>query len=89
MIVLAIRLEVDLIFRNTYQIFFSKDQHADIASRLINDLITALVDPNLYYSRFSFFESGREAIEIKMQQVKKGLIAAPKKKFMIRSTLMQ
>ena len=33
--------------------------------KLINDLITQLIDPNIYYSRFSFFESGFEAIEKK------------------------
>ena len=33
--------------------------------KLINDLITQLIDPNIFYSRFSFFESGRDAIEIK------------------------
>ena len=33
--------------------------------KLMNDVITLLIDPNLYYSRFSFFESGREAINIK------------------------
>ena len=34
--------------------------------KLINDLITQLLDPNIFYSRFSFFESGREAINIKV-----------------------
>jgi len=38
--------------------------------KLINDLITQLIDPNLYYSRFSFFESGREAINIKTDKAK-------------------
>jgi len=33
--------------------------------KLINDLITQLIDPNIFYSRFSFFESGREAINLK------------------------
>jgi hypothetical protein len=33
--------------------------------KLINDVITHLLDPNLYYSRFSFLESGKEAINIK------------------------
>lgn len=33
--------------------------------KLINDVITHLLDPNLYYSRFSFLESGMEAINIK------------------------
>ena len=39
--------------------------------KLINDVITQLVDPNLYYSRLSFFESGREAINLKFDKAKK------------------
>lgn len=35
--------------------------------KLINDVITHLLDPNLYYSRFSFLESGMEAINIKYE----------------------
>ena len=33
--------------------------------KYINDVITYLIDPNIYYSRLSFFESGRQAIDIK------------------------
>lgn len=65
MIVLAIRIEVEVIFKNSYRVFFSKDEHEKIAMKLINDVITLLIDPNIYYSRLSFFESGREAIGIK------------------------
>ena len=63
--ILAIRMEVELIFKNAYPKFFEIESHDKIAMKLINDLITQLIDPNLYYSRFSFFESGREAINIK------------------------
>lgn len=35
--------------------------------KLMNDVITHLLDPNLYYSRFSFLESGMEAINIKYE----------------------
>ena len=71
MIVLAVRIEVEIIFKNSYKIFFSKEQHERIALKLINDVITQLIDPNLYYSRLSFFESGREAINIKYDKSKK------------------
>jgi hypothetical protein len=71
MIVLAIRIEVEIIFKNSYRVFFSKDQHEKIAMKLINDVITLLIDPNLYYSRLSFFESGREAIHIKYMKSKR------------------
>lgn len=37
--------------------------------KLINDVITHLLDPNIYYSRFSFLESGIEAINIKYEVI--------------------
>lgn len=37
--------------------------------KLINDVITYLLDPNLYYSRFSFLESGKEAINLKFEVI--------------------
>ena len=36
-----------------------------MASRLVNGVISELLDPNLYYSRLSFLESGKEALDIK------------------------
>ena len=87
MIVLAIRIEVELIYKNSYKIFFSKDQHCQIAMKLVNDVITQLVDPNLYFSRFSFFESGREAINIKYEKSKHQHNV--NKKFYTRSALIQ
>ena len=35
------------------------------AMRLVNGVITELLDPKVYYSRFSFLESGKEAIDKK------------------------
>ena len=35
------------------------------AMRLVNGVITELLDPKIYYSRFSFLESGKEAIDKK------------------------
>ena len=37
----------------------------------MNDVITRVLDPNIYYSRMSFFESGREAINIKHEKSKR------------------
>jgi hypothetical protein len=31
----------------------------------MNDVITNMLDPNLYFSRFSFLESGMDAINLK------------------------
>ena len=38
---------------------------------MINDVITMLIDANMNYSRLSFFESGREAIDIKHDKMKR------------------
>jgi hypothetical protein len=65
MIVLAIRINIEKIFKNSYRIFFSQSTHDKISMKLINDVITALIDPNKYYSRFAFFSSSRAAIELK------------------------
>ena len=45
-------------------------------SRLINGAITEMMDPNLYFSRFSFLESGKEAIDLKFKLNKKTLISS-------------
>jgi hypothetical protein len=42
--------------------------------RLVNGAITEILDPNIYFSRFSFLESGKEAIDIKHKLNKKSLI---------------
>ena len=89
MIVLALRIEVQIIFKNCYPTFFSKELHDKIASKLINDLITQLVDPNIFYSRFSFFESGLDAINIKYERNKASSIDVARNKFFTRSALMQ
>lgn len=65
LILLTIRLEVESIYRNTYPSLMSSSETEDTAMRQINCLITEIIDPKLYYSRFSFLESGKEAIDIK------------------------
>jgi hypothetical protein len=65
MLTLAIRLALEVIFKNSYPNFFEVDIHEKLAMKLINDVVTSIIDPNLYYSRFSFLESGREAINLK------------------------
>lgn len=87
MIVLAVRFEVESIFKSTYPIFFSKEIHEKIAMKYINDVITYLLDPNIYYSRLSFFESGRQAINIKYDKAKRA--GAGHSKFFTRSALVQ
>jgi len=81
MIVLAIRIEIEMIYKNSYPMFFSEPVQAKIANKLINDQITELLDPNLYISRFSFYESGRDANHSNATSVMS--------KFYTRSALMQ
>lgn len=81
MIVLAIRVEIELIYKNSYPLFFSEPIQEKIAVKLINDQITELIDPNLYISRFSFYESGRDANHANTSNAMS--------KFYTRSALMQ
>lgn len=71
MVLLAIRIEVEVIFHNNYPSFMAEQANDALTSRLINGAITEVLDPNLYYSRFSFLESGKEAIDIKSKIAKK------------------
>ena len=87
MILLAVRIEVEIIFKNSYKVFFSKESHERIAMKLINDVITQLIDPNVYYSRLSFFESGKDAINIKYEKSKKQP-SNGMSKFFMRSALV-
>ncbi len=65
LILLAIRLEVESIYRNTYPKVMCDPETEDKAMHLMSCLTTEIIDPNLYYSRFSFLESGKEAIDLK------------------------
>ena len=89
MLVLALRIEVELIFKNSYPKFFAIPVHDKIAMKQINDLITQLVDPNLFYSRFSFFESGRDAINIKYSKGRANEMSSPQTRFFRRSALVE
>ena len=68
--------------------------------RLINGAITELIDPKVYYSRFSFLESGKDAIDIKYKIHKRGgqlespergggVLPNLKSKYYTRSTLVR
>lgn len=59
--------------------------------RLVNGVITELLDPKIFFSRFSFLESGKEAIELKtkLQQQKKSNETSAKSKFYTRSALIK
>lgn len=65
LLLLTIRLEVESIFRNGYRQIMHDPDAEEEAMRLISGLITEIIDPKIYYSRLSFLESGKEAIDIK------------------------
>lgn len=70
LLLLTIRLQVESIFRNTYPAILSDPDTEQLAMRLTSCLITEVLDPQLYYSRFSFLESGKNAIDIKNRMFK-------------------
>lgn len=72
MILLAVRIELEMIFRNCYPGFMSVKLNEKMIVRYYNGLLTELLDPNIYYSRFSFLESGKEAIDLKSKIAKNG-----------------
>lgn len=64
------------------------------AMRLVNGVITELLDPKIYYSRFSFLESGKEAIDKKFilntkNTGKSGLQEDKRGKYYVRSALVK
>lgn len=65
MILLAIRVEMEVILKISYPTFMENDQNEIKTMQLVNGIITELLDPNLYYSRFSFLESGKDALDLK------------------------
>jgi len=65
MILLAIRVEMEVILKVNFPHFMENQSNEEIAMRLVNGVITELLDPKIYYSRFSFLESGKEAIDRK------------------------
>lgn len=65
LVLLTIRLEIESIFKNTYRKFLGNEEMEELAMKHMGALITEILDPKLYYSRLSFMESGKEAIDIK------------------------
>jgi len=65
MILLAIRVEMEVILKVNYPQFMDVKANEEKVMRLVNGVITELLDPKIYFSRFSFLESGKEAIDKK------------------------
>ena len=101
LILLTIRLEIESIYKNAYPLIMIQPGTEEVAMKLISGCITEIIDPKLYYSRFSFLESGKDAIDIKHRLLKRGgtltgkegssspLLPNVKAKFFTRSTLIK
>ena len=89
MIVLSVRALIDHIFRSTYIKFYEEQRHDMILSKLINDVITILLDPNMYYSRFSFFESEKDAMKLTYHKVRASKLPKINSKLFTRSALVK
>ena len=76
MILLAIRVEMEVILKVNYPSFMENKVNQEKGMRLVNGVITELLDPKIYYSRFSFLESGKEAIDKKFSINTKGLASS-------------
>lgn len=62
--------------------------------RFINGALTETIDPKLYYSRFSFLESGKDAIDLKFNKNRRNntigtSLPSNKGKYYARSTLIK
>lgn len=73
MIILTIRVEMEVVFKMNYRLFLGNSglnyavspADQELCMRLINGVITEIFDPNIFYSRLSFLESGKDALDIK------------------------
>jgi hypothetical protein len=62
----SLKKEFKKLLNNITSYFNSEDDMEKMTMRLINGAITEVLDPKIYYSRFSFLESGKEAIDLKI-----------------------
>lgn len=94
MILLAIRVEMEVILKVNYPQFMDVKANEEKVMRMVNGVITELLDPKIYYSRFSFLESGKEAIDKKYLMAtkntsKKGPVEDKRGKYYTRSALVK
>jgi len=89
MVLLAVRNMLDLIYKNKYPNLLKDKQNDKIYRRLISGVVTELLDPAVFYSRFSFLESGKDAIDLKIaaHKGKKGVGSGGRGAFYQRSAL--
>lgn len=70
-IILTIRVQIEMMYKMHFRAFLGRidktksNKHQAICMRLINGVITEVFDPNIFFSRLSFLESGKDALDIK------------------------
>lgn len=108
MFILAIRVESEIIFKMNYQHLLGKkgminpsesamreiEDNQSRVLRLINAVVSEIFDQNLFYSRLSFLESGKDALDIKNalrrgKMIKGFRLPAIKERFNTRSSLVK
>jgi hypothetical protein len=89
MVLLAIRVEMEVILKMNYPTFMEDPVNEEFTMISINGVITELLDPKIYYSRFSFLESGKDAIDIKAAMASKRNARSKKTQHYTRSALVK
>jgi hypothetical protein len=89
MVLLAIRVEMEVILKMNYPSFMEDPTNEQITMQSVNGVITELLDPQIYYSRFSFLESGKDAIDIKSAMAVKRHVGVKKNQHYTRSALIK
>ena len=56
---------MEVILKVNYPKFMENHANEEKTRRLVNGIITEILDPQVLYSRFSFLESGKDAIDLK------------------------
>ena len=69
--ILALRLVVDNIFQNSYKRFFCIPDQAKSAMDKISVVVSKLLDPEGFFGRISFLESGLDAVNANLRNKKK------------------
>lgn len=88
-ILLAIRVEMEVILKVNFPKFMDIKANEERAMRFVNGVITEIFDPRVLYSRFSFLESGKEAIDKKYLLNKAAKRQGKDKGYYFRSALVK
>ena len=57
---------MEVILKVNYPNFMDDPTNEEITMRSINGVITELIDPKIFYSRFSFLESGKDELTLRV-----------------------